>query len=100
MKKKLARFLVAIFLLPVCYGVLGRLWSLALGFEHVPEGSFYFILGFLGYLVFQWVFFKPMRSYVFGHELTHAVAAWVTGGEVHHIQVGKKGGSVTVSRPN
>ena len=100
MKKKLARGLVAILLLPVCYGVLRSLWALALGFEQVPEGSFYFLLGFLGYLVFQWVFFKPMRTYVFGHEFTHAMAAWLTGGEVHHINVGKKGGSVTVSKPN
>jgi len=99
-KKKLVRAVVGLLLLPVCYGVLRSLWALVLGFQHAPEGSFYFLLGFAGYLVFQWVFFKPMRTYVFGHELTHAVAAWVTGGEVHHIQVGKKGGSVTVSRPN
>jgi hypothetical protein len=57
-------------------------------------------MGFAGYLVFQWVFFRPMRTYVFGHELTHAMAAWMTGGEVHHIQVGKRGGSVTVTKPN
>jgi hypothetical protein len=99
-KKKLTRATVGLLLLPVCYGVLRSLWALVLGFEQVPEGSFYFILGFAGYLVFQWVFFKPMRSYVFGHELTHAIAAWLTGGEVHAINVSKKGGSVTVSKPN
>jgi len=99
-KKKSVRALVGLLLLPVCYGVLRSLWLLALEFKQVPEGSFYFLMGFAGYLVFQWVFFKPMRTYVFGHELTHAMAAWVTGGEVHHIQVSKRGGSVTVSKPN
>jgi hypothetical protein len=98
--KQMTRALVAILLLPICYGVSRSLWSLALGFQQVPEGSFYFLVGFAGYLVFQWVFFKPMRTYVFGHELTHAVAAWITGGEVHHFKVSKKGGSVTVTKPN
>ncbi len=96
----MARVVVGLILLPICYGVLRSLWALVLGFEQVPEGSFYFLLGFVIYLGFQWVFFKPMRSYVFGHELTHALAAWLTGGEVHAIHVGKKGGSVTVTKPN
>jgi hypothetical protein len=98
--KSFFRVLVALLLLPVCYGVARSLWSIAQGFQQVPEGSFYFFLGFGLYLVFQWVFFKPMRTYVFGHELTHAMAAWLTGGEVHHFKVGKKGGSVTVTKPN
>lgn len=71
-----------------------------LGFQKVPEESLYFLIGFAAYLVFQWVFSKPMRTYVFGHELTHAMAAWVTGGEVHHFKVSKKGGSVMVTKPN
>jgi hypothetical protein len=98
--KQYFRVFVALALVPVCYGVMRSLWGLALGFEQVPEGSFYFLLGFVGYLAFQWVFFKPMRTYVFGHELTHAMAAWLTGGEVSHFHVGKKGGSVTVTKPN
>lgn len=98
--KQASRGLLALLLLPVCYGVLRSLWVLMLGFRQVPEGSFYFGVGIAGYLIFQWVFFKPMRTYVFGHELTHAVAAWLTGGEVHHFKVSKKGGSVTVTKPN
>jgi hypothetical protein len=98
--KSFFRVVVALALVPVCYGVLRSLWGIALGFEQVPEGSFYFLLGFIGYLGLQWVFFKPMRTYVFGHELTHAMAAWLTGGEVSHFKVGKKGGSVTVTKPN
>ncbi len=100
MKQKLVRAGLGLFLLPLCYGVLRSLWAVALDFQHVPEGSVYFLIGFAGYLIFQWVFFKPMRTYVFGHELTHAVAAWVTGGEVHHFKVSKKGGSVVVTKPN
>jgi len=98
--KQFCRAALAILLLPVCYGVACSLWSLALNFKQVPEGSFYFAVGFAGYLAFQWIFFKPMRTYVFGHELTHALAAWATGGEVHQFRVSKKGGSVTVTKPN
>ncbi len=69
-------------------------------FKDVPEGSFYFFAGILSYFAFQWVFFRPIRTYVFGHELTHAMAAWMTGGQVKHFHVSKKGGSVSVSRSN
>ena len=52
------------------------------------------------YFAFQWVFFKPMRTYVFGHELTHAAAAWMSGARVSKFKVSKKGGSVAVSKTN
>lgn len=91
---------IALFLLPACFGVLQALAGTARNFEHVPEESFYFFLGVFGYLAFQWAFFKPMRTYVFGHELTHAMAAWVTGGEVKSFHVSKKGGAVTLTKTN
>jgi hypothetical protein len=36
-------------------------------------------------------------SYVLGHELTHAMAAWATGGSVYGISVGEKEGHVDLS---
>lgn len=36
-------------------------------------------------------------SYVLGHELTHAMAAWATGGSVYAIKVGEKEGHVDLS---
>ncbi|MBI4061013.1 MAG: hypothetical protein HY403_06250 [Elusimicrobia bacterium] len=36
-------------------------------------------------------------SYVLGHELTHALAAWATGGSVYAISVGEKEGHVDLS---
>lgn len=38
------------------------------------------------------------RAYVFGHELTHALAAWAVGAEVHAFHVGEHGGHVDLSR--
>jgi peptidase M50B-like protein len=98
--KKLKRFLVAVLLLPVCYGATFGLWEILRRFQDVPEGSVYFLAGVATYFAFQWVFFRPIRTYVFGHELSHAIAAWVTGAEVKHFHVSKKGGSVRVSKSN
>ncbi len=98
--KKLKRFLLAILLLPACYGVTLGLWGILERFKDVPEGSFYFLAGMASYFAFQWVFFRPIRTYVFGHELSHALAAWMTGAKVKHFHVSKKGGSVTVSKSN
>jgi hypothetical protein len=98
--KKVKRTALGVLLLPFCYGVGAALWFTLPNFRSVPEGSFYFIAGILSYLAFQWVFFRPIRTYVFGHELTHAMAAWMTGGKVRHFHVSKKGGSVTVTKTN
>ena len=44
-------------------------------------------------------FLKFMRwFYVFGHELTHALAAWCLGAQVHGMEVGSEGGHVDLSR--
>jgi hypothetical protein len=100
MVKTLYRWTIALVLLPVCYGMTrGLLWVLT-AFKDVPENSFYFFMGVGSYFAFQWVFFRPMRTYVFGHELTHAIAAWMSGGKVKNFKVGKSGGSVSVSKTN
>src|SRR6267378_2399495 len=36
-------------------------------------------------------------AYVLGHELTHALAAWASGGKVFAIHVAEKGGRVELS---
>ncbi|NBQ64125.1 MAG: hypothetical protein EBZ83_00705 [Verrucomicrobia bacterium] len=41
---------------------------------------------------------KPRDLYVLGHELTHALAVWLSGGKVHSLQVGGKGGRVVSDR--
>ena len=91
---------IALFLFPVCLAIVETLAMVARDFRQVPEGSFYFFLGFFGYFGFQWAFFKPMRTYVFGHELTHAFAAWMSGAEVISFHVSKKGGAVTLTKTN
>ena len=40
------------------------------------------------------------RSYVLGHELTHAVASWSFGGKVVGIEVGERSGHVDITKSN
>jgi hypothetical protein len=43
---------------------------------------------------------KPMWVYVFGHELTHALWAWLCGGQVKRFKATSKGGHVIVTKNN
>ncbi|MDR1511675.1 MAG: hypothetical protein LBS15_02765 [Endomicrobium sp.] len=63
--------------------------------EYVP-----FWIGVVCYIVFQIVFYKPMRTYVFGHELSHAVVGVLSGAKVKKFNVGKKFGSVVLTKGN
>ena len=41
---------------------------------------------------------RPHGFYVLGHELTHALAVWMSGGKVHSLHVADKGGKVIADR--
>ena len=43
---------------------------------------------------------KPMRLYVLGHELTHALSTIAFGGKVKKFKVGPSGGHVVVTKNN
>jgi hypothetical protein len=47
-----------------------------------------------------WLEALSRRFYVFGHELTHAVAAWSMGAKVLDFKVGDDGGHVDLSHSN
>lgn len=64
------------------------------------KASFPFLAGFLAYPAFQALFFKPQRLYVFGHELTHAVAGLLSGARIHGFSVKANGGHVKLSHSN
>jgi hypothetical protein len=59
-----------------------------------------FWIGILSYIVFQVVLYKPMRTYVFGHELAHAIAGILSGAKIKKFNVGEKSGSVVLTKDN
>jgi hypothetical protein len=58
------------------------------------------LLGITAYLAGHAVIGSPSRVYVFGHELTHAVAAWISGGQVKSFKAGKNSGAVVTDKIN
>ena len=56
-----------------------------------------------GFLLWQMIFIflpRPVRTYVFAHELTHALWGWFMGARVSKFRVAKDKGSVTLSKTN
>ncbi|HPA16461.1 MAG TPA: hypothetical protein PLU30_01845 [Verrucomicrobiae bacterium] len=62
------------------------------------------LLSFAGGALAWWICFtagiKPVRLYVLGHELTHAIWAWLFWGRVTALKVGLEGGYVRTDRVN
>lgn len=97
---KWLKFFFAILLLPVCAGA-----ALALGrILHVSGRAdvtwIPFLAGAACWCVIFFLLPKPMWIYVFGHELTHALWAWLFGGKVKKMKVTSSGGHVVVTKTN
>ena len=75
------------------YHEIGKIYSL-------DSNQWYFILGAVVYLIVHTVLFKPNIVYIFGHELTHALAMFVSAGKVKSFKVSKKGGEVKGTKAN
>jgi len=59
-----------------------------------------FLAGAACWLVVYLLLPKPMWIYVFGHELTHALWAWLFGGDVKKFKATSQGGHVVVTKTN
>lgn len=75
---------------PICNGTFSTL--------SMPQ--IYFIGGMLAYAVIHIFLYKPITTYVFAHELTHAVWTLLFLGRVSKIKVSSNGGEVSVSKSN
>jgi len=101
MLKRVLKFILGIFITPVCVGV-----SLAF-YEQLNQIKVisyyhqkYFVIGIVAYLVVHAMIFKPAYLYIFSHEFMHAIATWISGGKVTAFNVSSKGGSVAVTKSN
>jgi hypothetical protein len=97
---KWLKFFIAIVLLPVCVG-----GAMALGRVLAASGNAATVwVPLLGgaacWLVVYQLLPRPAWIYVLGHELTHALWAWLFGGKVKRMKVSSKGGHVIVTKNN
>jgi hypothetical protein len=97
---KWCKALIAILLLPVCFGAGVALWRV-LGVSGAADTVWVATLsGAACWVVIYLMLPKPMWIYVFGHELTHAIWTWLMGGRVKKFKASAKGGHVIVTKSN
>ncbi len=102
---KFLKLLMGIALLPLCAAMTTTVIALiqSLGDAQMgssPLGAWWLLGGFLFWLVLFFILPRPTRTYVLGHELTHAFWGLLMGARVSRLRVNAKGGSVTLSKSN
>jgi hypothetical protein len=99
------KLLIGVLLLPACGALTMTAWRLAMQLSFAPRALdnsalWAFVAGYALWLAVFAFLPKPMRTYVLGHELTHAVWALMMGARVGGLKVKKTGGQVRTSKTN
>ena len=77
------------------------LWETKIeGLKQARSPLLWFSLGIGGWFIFFFCLPRPMWFYVFGHELTHAIGAWLFGGTVFRMKVSSRGGFIRTNKSN
>ena len=102
---RFARFLAAVLCFPLVWALCRTFVDSFFLVSGPSEGLFSAeaIALFSGLVAFLalWPFVPdPVRFYVLGHELTHAVVGLAFGARVSNLKVGEKGGSVQLTKSN
>ena len=103
--KRFLRLLAGLALLPAAWGCAFALVD-AVRAMPVPDDSIFppgvvaLLVGMAVFVALWIVFPKPVRAYVLGHELTHAVWGLMFGARVSDLKVRENGGSVKLSKSN
>jgi len=98
------RFLLGVAFVPLCVAVTCAIADV-LG-NAQGKGSLFsmeavcLLVGFLVWLLCYFFLPQPIRAYILGHELTHALWAMLFGGRAKDLRVTAKGGSVRVTKSN
>jgi len=92
--------MIGILLLPLCVGAVRSIFLVIRMTHHAQSIWVATIGGAACWLVIFLLLPKPMRVYVFGHELTHVLWTWLFGGQVKKFKAGSAGGHVVVTKTN
>ena len=98
------RMLVGIALLPLCWACCRSLVDglvVAAGGENMLSVESCSLLGGMAAFVLCWMTIShPVRTYVLGHELTHALWGLLFGARPSDVRVSENGGSVRLTKSN
>ena len=105
MKLRWAKFLTGLLLLPLCAALSMTLWRaiviLAQSPTRLPMLHAFACVSGIAIWAIIWLFLPPLtRTYVLGHELTHALWTVLFGGKASGLKVTERGGSVRVTKNN
>src|ERR1700690_2945029 len=100
MGKRILKLLFGLSLVPFCVGFTWQFATTVFMVHYRTDTPYYFFAGGVTYLTLQFLFKKPVLTFVIGHELTHALFALLFGGAVKSIHASDRGGRVTVTKSN
>lgn len=95
---RILRFSGGILLLPLCIGYSVSFYEQLMVPRRLDQPEVSLLLGITAYLAVHVFFGAPTRAYVFGHELTHATATWISGGQVKGFKASAKKGAVVTNK--
>jgi len=98
--RKAIYILIGLLLLPSCLAV-----AYSTGWQIIHSGDFrqtivFFFVGFTSYLIFFLACRKPLRTYLVGHELTHALWVFLFRGKVREIRFSGQRGQIKATKTN
>jgi len=102
--RRFLTILLGVALLPLCVAVTCAIVDVLSNAE--GKGALFsteavcLLAGFLVWFLCWFFLPQPMRAYILGHELTHALWAMLFGGKAKDLRVTAKGGSVRVTKSN
>lgn len=98
------RFLAGVCLLPACWATALVLWDsiiLAAGASGgITVEAISLLGGMAGFALCWMALSHPVKTYVLGHELTHAMWGVMFGAKASDVRVGERGGSVRLTKTN
>jgi len=100
--KKFLKLLIGLICLPLCWAASRTLFFLLQSLPAETSGWADWALP-VGFVVSALAFFllpQAFRTYVLGHEMTHALWGMLMGAKVGKMKVGKEGGHVMLSKSN
>ncbi len=97
---KFIKFFIGLFLIPACLGISVASVRLFFAPFTILREQFWFFAGFSAYVLIYSILQNPIKTYVFGHELSHAIWTWMFRGKVLGFRASASGGSVMVSKTN
>lgn len=91
------KILLGVILIPACVTA-----TVVFGREIFPvlRTEIWFFAGLFSYLLLLAIFQQPIRTYIFGHEMTHVLWVWLFGGRVKGFKAAATGGEVRTTKSN